>query len=69
MVILCLWVQKVYKILPIEVNLDRIYLEQLFFYNLMVVIRAFIIAVRYGFASSFRLNMLTRKKLEFGYLC
>ena len=68
-ILLFLWGQKKYKILPsVEVQLEYIFIEQLFFYNLMVITRGFIIAVRYGFASTFRLSMLTSKKQDFNYI-
>lgn len=34
----------------------------------MVILRAFIIAVRYGYASQFRVNMLTKFKQDAGYI-
>jgi hypothetical protein len=43
-------------------------IEQLFFFNLMVLIRSFIIAVRYGFTSKFRLSMLTKYSQDFGFI-
>ena len=64
------WIQKdfrLFKFLP-EIHLRYIFLEQLYFFNMMVVLRAFIIAVRYGFFSRMRMNMLCKYKQEVEYI-
>jgi len=68
-IVLGSWFQKdVYEILPIQIKLKHIYIEEFYFFNLMVLIRAFIIAVRYGFTSNFRLSMLTKHSQDFKYI-
>lgn len=44
------------------------FFEQFFFYNLMVIIRCFIIAVRYGYASKFRIRMISKTKQDLSYI-
>ncbi|CDW75954.1 UNKNOWN [Stylonychia lemnae] len=63
------WAQKQYRLFPIvEINLDYIFLEQLFFFNLMVLIRSFVIAVRYGYTSQFRLTTLRNSNQDLSYI-
>ena len=57
------------RLFPIvEIQLKNIYVEQLFFFNLMIFLRSFIIAVRYGFASEFRMKMLTSRNQDFEFI-
>ncbi|CDW91059.1 UNKNOWN [Stylonychia lemnae] len=67
--IIMAWLQKYFKLSKnVEVNLNLIFMEQLYFYNFVVVMRIFIIAVRYGFTSEFRLQLLMRQKQEYAFI-
>ena len=57
-------IDKVFNIFP-YVSCKYIYTEQMIFYNIFVVIRAFIIAVRYGFISNLRLKILNPESREY----
>ena len=59
-----LMIDKVFNIFP-YVSCKYIYTEQMIFYNIFVVIRAFIIAVRYGFISNLRLKILNAESREY----
>ena len=63
-----LWLQKIYKFLPFEVNLKHIYIDQFIFYNLHLVIRSFIIAVRYGYCSDMRYQVLRSSRKDAAYI-
>lgn len=67
-IILILSLEKYFKIFGGRVPTKNIYIEQMVFYNLMVVIRAFIIAVRYGFISKLRLKILNSEAREYQYI-
>eukprot|EP00347_Sterkiella_histriomuscorum_P009873 403339548 len=69
MIIIGSWIQKYYRIIPfVQIQLNYIYLEQLYFFNILVLIRSFVIAVRYGYSSNFRLNSLKKAKQEFDFI-
>eukprot|EP00347_Sterkiella_histriomuscorum_P010073 403338785 len=69
MIVIGSWVQKEYKIIKnIEVNLEYIYVEQLYFFNILVLIRSFVIAVRYGYNSRFRLKALSSLNYNLKYI-
>eukprot|EP00347_Sterkiella_histriomuscorum_P018466 403345412 len=69
MIIIGSWIQKFHEIVPlVDVKLDYIYFEQLYFFNILVLIRSFVIAVRYGYSSSFRLDSLKKANQEFGFI-
>ena len=52
----------------LNLKMSNIYPEQYFFYNLQVILRAFIIAVRYGFISEFRFKLLHTSRQDLSYI-
>jgi hypothetical protein len=56
---------KYYQSYNSKIKLKNIYLEEFLFYNLFVIIRAFIIAVRYGFISRLRLKILKTESQDY----
>ena len=64
MIIGALAIVKYFKIFGGRVELKNITIEQMVFFNMFVVIRAFIIAVRYGFISNLRLKILQSESKE-----
>lgn len=67
-IILLLLLEKQFNLFGGRVPTKNIFIEQMIFYNIFVVIRAFIIAVRYGFISNLRLKILNAESKEYQYI-
>ena len=69
MIVMLLWIQKYFTLVPgLEIELKHVFIEQLFFFQVTILLRSFVIAVRYGYASDFRVKMLSKKSQNFEYI-
>eukprot|EP00347_Sterkiella_histriomuscorum_P022734 403337362 len=58
-IMVILWTNYFYEYLPFKTELKNIYFEQFIFLNLTILIRSFIIAVRYGYSSDARFQLMS----------
>lgn len=65
---LLLWFNKWFHIFGNSYSLQGIYYDQFVFYNISLIIRAFLIAVRYGYCSSLRFSLMNKSVQETKYL-
>jgi hypothetical protein len=60
MLMMGMWIKKYNKLINWDIKLTHVYYEEFFFYVLFIVIRAFIMAVMYGFTSKVRAQILSK---------
>ncbi|CDW79246.1 UNKNOWN [Stylonychia lemnae] len=67
LILLLLFLNQRFEIFPIKTELKNIYTEQFIFVSVQIIVRCFIIAVRYGYSSQVRFDLMKsgKQKVEF----